>query len=64
MAKIKRSYYLPEKLLKQFDRECAKGGYVREKVVAAAICAFLETGPDARQRMVYGLDAFLAKRAR
>ena len=41
MAKIKRSYYLPDKLVKAFDAECSKSGYVREKIVAASVMNFL-----------------------
>jgi len=36
-AKPKRSYYLPNKLIAAFDKECEKSGYVREKVVAGRI---------------------------
>ena len=51
MAKQKRSYYLPEKLIKSFDTECGKGGYVREKVVAASIHNFLQSDANARAKM-------------
>ncbi|GMV97890.1 MAG: hypothetical protein AMXMBFR83_22440 [Phycisphaerae bacterium] len=62
MEKPKRSYYLPEKLLASFDKECAKCGYVKEKVVAAAMLAFLDASPDSRSRMFDRLDAFLKTR--
>ncbi len=45
--KLKRAYYLPMRLV-EFDREADKKGYVREKVVAAAIYAFIESDPTAR----------------
>jgi hypothetical protein len=58
MDKPKRSYYLPGKLVKAFDVECAKGGYVKEKVVAAAMLAFLENGPDKRATLFDRMDKF------
>ena len=51
MAKQKRSYYLPEKLIKAFDTECGKGGYVREKVVAASVANFLRSDANSRAKM-------------
>ena len=48
MDKIKRSYYLPEKLVAGFDKECTRSGYVKEKVVAAAMLSFLESDPAGR----------------
>ena len=63
MAKVKRSYYLPEKLVTLFDKECQKGGYVREAVVSAAIHNFLNASPSDRQKMFSRLDA-LATRGR
>ena len=59
MDKPKRSYYLPGKLVTCFNRECSKSGYVKEKVVAAAMLAFLDSGPDARSQMFDRLDSFL-----
>ena len=59
MEKPKRSYYLPGKLVASFDKECAKSGYVKEKVVAAAMLAFLDSGPEARSNMFDRLDVFL-----
>lgn len=59
MDKPKRSYYLPGKLVAAFDKECAKSGYVKEKVVAAAMLAFLDSGPEARSKMFDSLDTFL-----
>ena len=49
--KPKRSYYLPGKLVDAFDKDCAKGGYVKEKVVAASMLAFLESNPGERAKM-------------
>ena len=34
-------------------------GYVKEKVVAAAMLSFLDNGPDSRSRMFERLDTFL-----
>jgi metal-responsive CopG/Arc/MetJ family transcriptional regulator len=62
MTKTKRSYYLPDKLVKAFDKECEKSGYVREKVVAAAIEHFLEASPTDRHKMFSQLDEFLTKK--
>ncbi|NLX15335.1 MAG: hypothetical protein GXY44_17040 [Phycisphaerales bacterium] len=59
MEKPKRSYYLPGKLVAAFDRDCAKSGYVKEKVVAAAMLAFLESDPEGRSNMFERLDVFL-----
>jgi len=58
-AKPKRSYYLPGKLVASFDKECSKSGYVKEKVVAAAMLAFLDSGPDLRSKTFDRLDGFL-----
>lgn len=59
MEKPKRSYYLPAKLVGAFDKECAKSGYVKEKVVAAAMLCFLESPPETRSSMFERLDTFL-----
>ncbi len=59
MEKPKRSYYLPGKLVVAFDKECAKSGYVKEKVVAAAMLSFLDGSPENRSRMFERLDSFL-----
>ena len=59
MEKPKRSYYLPGKLVLAFDKECSKSGYVKEKVVAAAMLAFLDSNPDTRSKMFDRLDNFL-----
>jgi hypothetical protein len=59
MEKPKRSYYLPGKLVTVFDRECSKSGYVKEKVVAAAMLSFLHSNPDTRSQMFDRLDGFL-----
>ncbi len=60
-SKPKRSYYLPGKLVMAFDKECAKSGYVKEKVVAAAMLSFLNSGADSRSKMFDTLDGFLRK---
>lgn len=59
MDKPKRSYYLPGKLVAAFDKECAKSGYVKEKVVAAAMLSFLDSNPQTRSDMFERLDQFL-----
>ncbi len=59
MDKPKRSYYLPGKLVAAFDKECQRAGFVREKVVAAAILSFMASGPQERSEMFDKLDAFL-----
>jgi hypothetical protein len=60
-AKPKRSYYLPGKLVAAFDKECEKSGYVREKIVAAAICQFLDSDAGSRSKMFNRLASFLGK---
>ena len=59
MDKAKRSYFLPSKLVALFDRECTKGGYVRERVVAAAIANFLKASPVERHEMFVYLDQLM-----
>lgn len=59
MEKPKRSYYLPAKLVAAFDKDVEKSGYVREKVVAAALLSFLDSDPTARARMFDRLDSFV-----
>ena len=58
MEKPNRSYYLPAKLVTAFDKECSKSGYVKEKVVAAAMLCFLDSNPVARQKTFDRLDSF------
>lgn len=58
MEKPKRSYYLPGKLVDAFDKEARKAGYVKEKIVAAAMLRFLDSSPDARAKMFERLDGF------
>jgi hypothetical protein len=58
-SKPKRSYFLPGKLVAAFDKECQKSGYVREKVVAAAMFAFLQSDANARAKMFEGLAKFV-----
>ncbi len=62
MEKPKRSYYLPGKLVEAFDKEASKGGYVKEKMVAAAMLQFLDSGPDVRAKMFDRLDSFLSSK--
>ncbi len=64
MEKPKRSYYLPNKLVTAFDRECSKSGYVKEKVVAAAMLSFLNSAPEHRSDMFEQLDTFLKGKRR
>ena len=59
MDKPKRSYYLPMKLVDAFDKDAAKGGYVKEKMVAAAMLHFLESDANARAKLFDRLDKFL-----
>lgn len=61
-AKSKRSYYLPTKLIKSFDTECKKAGLVREKVLAASLHRFLQSGPAERSAMFEQLDKDLRKK--
>ena len=63
MNKPKRSYYLPAKLVAAFEREALKQGFVRERVVAAAILAFMESDPNSRSAMFDKLDKFLGGKA-
>jgi hypothetical protein len=60
--KVKRSYYLPSKLVAAFDAECRRGGYVREAVVSGAVHNFLDASPSERQKMFERLDAFLSSK--
>jgi hypothetical protein len=62
MEKPKRSYYLPGKLVDAFDKEAAKGGYVREKVVASSMLAFLDSDPNTRAKMFERLDSFVGSK--
>ncbi len=62
MDKEKRSYFLPSKLVVAFDKEADKQGYVREKVVAAAIAHFMRGSPDVRAEMFEELNKLLAGR--
>lgn len=60
-SKPKRSYFLPGKLVSAFDKECQKSGYVREKVVAAAMFEFLQSDPNRRAKMFERLADFVNK---
>jgi hypothetical protein len=64
MDKSKRSYFLPTKLVALFDKECKRGGYVRERVVAAAIANFMKASPNERHKMFVLLDELLSKRSK
>ena len=64
MEKPKRSYYLPQKWVTLFDKECSKSGYVKAKVVAAAMLSFLNSNPDARSKMFNQLDTFLSRKGK
>jgi hypothetical protein len=64
MAKVKKSYLLPTKLIGTFDKTCFASGLVREKVVAASICHFMSCDPVARAKMFDALDKFLKRRKR
>lgn len=59
MEKPKRSYYLPAKLVDAFDKDCAKSGMVKEKVVAAAMLSFLDSNPTQRAAMFEKLAQFV-----
>lgn len=59
MDKPKRSYYLPGKLVNVFDKDVEKSGYVREKVVAAALLSFLDSDAATRAKMFERLDSFV-----
>jgi len=60
--KIKRSYYLPDKLITLIDDECRKSGLVREKVIAAAVYRFLQSDPSERAAMFEELDKEMSKK--
>ena len=62
MEKPKRSYYLPGKLVDAFDKEAAKNGFVREKIVAAAMLHFLDSDPSARSKQFERLDSFVSSK--
>ena len=64
MEKPKRSYYLPGKLVSAFDKECSRSGYVKEKVVAAAMHSFINSDPNTRNKMFERLDSFLKSKSR
>lgn len=58
MVEIKRSYYLPGKLLTAFGKECSRSGYIKQNVVAAAVLSFLDSNPEQRSKMFDRLDRF------
>jgi hypothetical protein len=60
--KPKRSYYLPGKLVDVVAKDAAKSGYIKEKMVAAAMFEFLSSSPDARAKMFNRLESFLASK--
>jgi hypothetical protein len=59
MEKVKRSYFLPAKLLDTLDAEAKRQGYVREKILAASMANFLRCGPEDRAQMFEQLDQAL-----
>jgi hypothetical protein len=59
VEKPKRSYYLPNKLIKDFDKECQRSGFVKERVVAAALLEFLRSDPNGRAGMFDTLAKYL-----
>jgi hypothetical protein len=59
MIKPKRSYYLPGKLVDAFNKDAAKGGFVKEKVVAASMLHFLDSSPNERAKLFDRLDRFI-----
>jgi len=61
MEKPKRSYYLPKKLVNAFAHDCDKNGFIREKVVAAAMLRFLDSDPTSRARMFDRLEQFVGR---
>ncbi len=64
MEKEKRAYFLPVRLVEALDREAKKQGYVREKLIAAAIGQFIRSSPNDRARMFEDLDHFLKSKAK
>jgi hypothetical protein len=64
MEKDKRSYFLPNKLIAAFDKEAQKQGYIREKVIAAAVAHFLRSGPTERAEMFEDLDKLVSGKAK
>jgi hypothetical protein len=64
MEKDKRSYFLPNKLVDAFDKEARKQGYVRERIIAAAIAHFLRSSPDERALMFEELDRLTKGKAK
>jgi hypothetical protein len=59
--KEKRSYYLPKKLIAELEKECQRSGFVRERVVAAAVHSFLQASAQQRQQMFDTLHGFLGR---
>ena len=64
MSKNKRSYYIPDKLIKALEVECQRNGHVREAVVAASVANFLKASPTKRQAMFDHLEAVLKERGK
>ncbi len=62
VSEMKRSYYLPRKLIGAFDQECRRQGFVRQRALAAALYRFLKASPTDRQRMLTNLAGFLGQR--
>lgn len=63
MKELKRSYYLPVTWVDRFDDECQKSGFVRERILAAAVFHFLQSGANNRHDLFMNLDKFLNKRS-
>jgi hypothetical protein len=59
MDKLKRSAVLRGKLVSILNKECEKSGYVREKVVPAAVFEFLQSNLNARTKMFELLTSFV-----
>ncbi|MBN2581950.1 MAG: hypothetical protein JXL80_02705 [Planctomycetes bacterium] len=64
MEKVKRSYFLPCKLVDAFEKEADKQGYIREKVLAAAMAQFLRSSPDEHAPMFEHLDKLVSGKAK
>jgi hypothetical protein len=58
MEELKRSYYLPLKLVKVFTQECSRSGYIKQSAIAAALLLFLDSSPNERSKMFERLDKF------
>jgi len=59
MEKVKRSYFIPAKVSKVLDEAATKQGFVKEKVIAAAVLNFIDGDPNSRSKMFDRLDGFV-----